>query len=172
MTRILAIDPGSSQSAWLVYEDGRPVQPSFGILANDELVRWLRRGAPVGRSLAELRCPAVVVIEWTAPRGMPASAELFETLWWAGRFGEAASQSGIQIERLRRLDIKRHLCGTTAAKDGNVRAALVDRFGGSGGKAAAVGLKASPGPLYGVANDVWQALAVAVTWADQAEDPR
>jgi hypothetical protein len=97
---------------------------------------------------------------------MPASAELFETLWWAGRFGEAASQAGIRIERLRRLDIKRHLCGTTAAKDGNVRAALVDRFGGSGGKAAAVGLKASPGPLYGVANDVWQALAVAVTWAD------
>ena len=39
---------------------------------------------------------------------------------------------------------------------------LLDRFGGS----SAIGLKRSPGPLYGVSKDVWSALAVAVTYAD------
>jgi len=44
---------------------------------------------------------------------------------------------------------------------------LIDRYGGVGGKRAAIGLKASPGPLHGVSKDVWAALAVAVTYADQ-----
>jgi len=153
-TTILAIDPGSSESAWLVYYAGSV--HSFAKEQNDELLRRLRAQTYSGVD--------AVVIEWTAPRGMPASAELFETLWWGGRFAEAASP--VRVERLKRLDIKRHLCGTTAAKDANVRAALIDRFGGVGGKAAAIGLKASPGPLYGVSKDVWSALAVAVTWTD------
>lgn len=166
LTRILAIDPGSSQSAWLVLDrEGAWITPGetgdvvagHGLHRNDAVLERLRSGWPQDAD--------VVVIEWTAPRGMPASAELFETMWWAGRFAEAARER--RVERLQRLEVKRHLCGTTAAKDGNVRQALIDRFGGAGGKAAAVGLKASPGPLYGIANDVWQALAVAVTYADR-----
>lgn len=35
-----------------------------------------------------------------------------------------------------------------------------------GGKERAIGKKATPGKLYGVSADVWQALAVALTWAD------
>jgi hypothetical protein len=42
------------------------------------------------------------------------------------------------------------------------------RFGDTGGRRAAVGLKASPGPLYGVSRDVWQALALGVAYADGA----
>ena len=154
---LLAIDPGSEESAWLVYN---PVTARVGIFAkhpNEELLEMLRAG--VGPSVG------AVVIEWTAPRGMPASAELFETLWWAGRFAEASRP--VLVERVKRGSVKRHLCGTTAATDANVRAALIDRFGGIGGKRIAIGLKASPGPLYGIAKDVWSALAVAVTYADQ-----
>lgn len=164
--RILAIDPGSSQSAWVTLElepltgEAESVD-EFGIEPNDQLLAELR----LARDNASSLTAHVTVIEWTAPRGMPASAELFETMWWAGRFAEALQPR--DVRRLNRLDVKRHLCGTTAARDSNVHAALVDRFGGAGGKAAAVGLKASPGPLYGVKRDVWAALAVAVTWADQ-----
>jgi hypothetical protein len=61
--------------------------------------------------------------------------------------------------------VKMHLCGNTRAKDGNIRQALLDRFGP--GKAIACGTKKQPGPLYGVSKDVWQALALAVTWSDQ-----
>ena len=38
---------------------------------------------------------------------------------------------------------------------------------GSGGKAAAIGTRANPGPLHGISKDVWAALAVAVVYADQ-----
>lgn len=156
MTVILAIDPGSEQSAWLVYNSATAGIRSFAKVPNDDLLGQLRSSIS-----PELD---VVVIEWTAPRGMPASAELFETMWWAGRFTEAARPH--RVERVLRSDVKRHLCGTTAANDTNVRAALIDRFGGVGGKEAAIGRKASPGPLHGIAADVWSALAVAVTWAD------
>ena len=99
---------------------------------------------------------------------MPASAQLFETMWWAGRFAEAThsiSRPDI-VERLERAKVKRHITGVNNAKDANVRAALIDRFGGVGGKEAAIGRKASPGPLYGVAADEWAALAVAIAWAE------
>lgn len=153
---IVGIDPGSARSAWIVLTAGAPRR--WGLDGNLTVLEALRAGEIVKEG-------DVVVIEWTAPRGMPASAELFETLWWAGQFAEAARFH--PVERLGRLQIKRHLTGMTAAKDSNVRAALIDRFGGVGGKEAAVGRKASPGPLYGITADVWAALAVACTYADQ-----
>lgn len=155
MTRILAIDPGSSESGWVIYDagEGRPVgagkdiNPTVhGMLSDPFAAGW-----------------DVVVIEWTSPRGMLGSLQLFEALWWAGRFAEAANRTVVRLER---GAVKAHLCGKTAAKDAMVTAALVDRFGGIGGRAAAVGVKAAPGPLYGVKADAWAALAVAVTYAD------
>ena len=153
---LLAIDPGSSESAWLVYDAEEEELRGFAKIPNEELLERLRSGTG---------SVPLVVIEWTAPRGMPASAELFETMYWAGRFAEAARPA--RVERLERMAVKMHLCHSRSAKDANIRAALIDRFGGPGGKAAAIGLKASPGPLYGVSHDVWAALAVAVTWADR-----
>lgn len=158
---LLAIDPGSTESGWLAYAADLQVVSRHGIALNETLLEDIRDEiwmAGIDR----------VVIEWTAPRGMPASAQLFETMWWAGRFTEAASP--VPVDRINRFDVKRHLCGTTAANDSNVRAALVDRFGGVGGKAVAIGVKANPGPLYGVKDDVWAALGVAVTYADNLKD--
>lgn len=158
MSVVLAIDPGSSESGWLVLADGLPA--SFGKDANEELVAVLHRGVAAD----------VVVIEWMAPRGEKLWSQTIETLWWAGRFTEAARPT--PVERLTREVVKRHLCPVNpdaprkgAAKDGDVWAALVERFGG--GPAVAVGRKAAPGPLYGIHSDVRAALAVAVTWADQ-----
>lgn len=159
MSAILAIDPGSTVSGWVAYVPETGDLTNMAIEPNDALLDRLRTDTfAVGLT---------VVIEWTAPRGMPASAELFETLFWAGRFAEAARGSGLPVDRLERAAVKRFLCGTTAAKDQNVRQALIDRFGGAGGKAAAIGTKRQPGPLYGVRDHCWAALAVAVTYADQ-----
>jgi len=58
------------------------------------------------------------------------------------------------------------LTDNTCANDASIRQALIDRFGG---KDAAIGRKASPGPLHGIAADVWSALALAVTHTDQLE---
>ena len=147
MTTILAIDPGSAQSAWLRFEADRP--QGFGITTNDVLVRALRTGG----------LPDVVVIEKVESYGMAVGAEVFDTVLWAGKFAEAAHR--VPVVMLPRRAVKLALCGDSRAKDANIRAALIDRFGGS----AAVGRKAAPGPLYGISRDVWSALAIAVTYS-------
>lgn len=149
MTSILAIDPGSAQSAWLRFDGERP--QGFGITVNDVLVRALRSGG----------LPDVVVIEKVESYGMAVGAEVFDTVLWAGRFAEAAHR--VPVVMLPRRAVKLALCGDSRARDANIRQALIDRFGGS----AAVGRKANPGPLYGVSRDVWSALAIAVTYTLQ-----
>lgn len=162
---ILAIDPGSEESAWVVYDNGRLV--NFAIDDNERLLGRIRlpRGTVEGDILS-LRHDAVV-IERIASYGMAVGESVFETVRWAGRFEEAAHP--LPVHRVTRREVKLHLCGQSRAKDANVRQALIDRYGGVGGKEAAVGRKAAPGPLYGVSKDVWAALAVAVTWADTQE---
>ncbi len=161
---VLSIDPGSERSGWVIQvrtSAGWEVR-SHGLDDNARVLAGLR-----SHRFDPYYTPDLVVIEWTAPRGMLASAQLFETLWWAGRFAEAWHPG--RVERLARLEVKKHLCGAANAKDSNVHQALIDRFGGIGGKAAAVGTKASPGPLHGIVRDIWAALAVGVTWIDQQE---
>lgn len=157
-TRILAIDPGSAQSAWLLLTGGRPT--AFGIEPNGEVVDRLRAA---GSRMGYGETPDVLVIEQIESYGMAVGREVFETVWWAGRFAEAARP--LPACRLPRRAVKLHLCGSARAKDANIRQALLDRFGGS----AAVGRKSDPGPLYGVSKDVWAALAVAVTHHDSID---
>ena len=149
--RILAIDPGYERSAYVELVNGRP--EAFGTSANEDVLTMLRLG---------LTEADIVVIEQIESFGMAVGREVFETVFWSGRFAEAAYP--IRAVQLPRRAVKLHLCGSTRAKDPNIRAALIDRFGGS----AAIGRKANPGPLYGISQDVWSALAVAVTFADQA----
>lgn len=179
--RILAIDPGSEQSAWLVLKAGRPaligVTPTdapmyaHGIAANDDLLASLRVG---GLPNGMLGLGDVVVIETIEPRyGIQMGWSTLDTARWIGRFEEAARP--VPVVLLKRSDILRHLGVVTSPRkgearvsaDSGVRQALIDRFGGQD---AAVGLKASPGPLYGISKDVWAALAVGVTYADQEAD--
>jgi hypothetical protein len=148
VSTILAIDPGPVRSAWLVLHKGLIVD--FRIDENEH-VRQLCKGWD---GITDL------VIEQVASYGMPVGAEVFETVFWSGRFAEAAVPR--HVHRITRKAIVTHLCGSARAKDSNVRQALIDRFGGS----EAIGRKARPGPLYGVTKDVWAALAVAVTFDD------
>lgn len=156
MTRILAIDPGYVQSAWLVLEaDGS--LGTFGILGNDDMITAL-----VNSSLAY----GVVVIEKIESYGMAVGREVFDTVWWAGRFAQACQPT--PVVQMPRRDVKLAICGDSRAKDANIRTALIDRYGGH----AAIGRKASPGPLYGISKDVWSALAIAVTYRLSGDVPK
>lgn len=156
---ILAIDPGYTQSAWVLYNGDRPV--GFGIEANADLLEIV----------ADIHADTFA-IESIASYGMPVGAEVFETCIWSGRFIQCWVSFGAlgggeeTVRRVYRRDVKLHLCGSARAKDANVRQALIDRYGP--GKEKAIGRKASPGPLYGLSSHVWAALAVAVTAADRA----
>lgn len=145
---IIAIDPGSDESAFVIWDGVRII--SRGKWANADLVRWLHEQR-------DNHC----VIEQIASYGMAVGAEVFETVFWSGRFFEAFGAH--RCERIKRLPVKLHLCHDSKAKDANIRQAIIDRFGG---KDKAIGKKASQGPLYGVSGDEWAALAVAITWYD------
>lgn len=171
MTAILAIDPGSTESAWVLFDDGQP--HPFGTYPNDQLLDCLRKPASAFGSFLE--GVDVVAIETIEPRyGLQMGWETLDTARWIGRFQEAVHPTPVVL--LRRSVILRQLGVVTSPRkgetrvsaDAGTRAALIDRFGGAGGKAAAIGLKASPGPLYGVTGDVWSALAVAVAYAEGA----
>jgi len=156
--RILAIDPGNEQSAYVVLDNGTPI--AFGKEPNARMhhivsnpTSWLGAKGAMLNHLA---------IEMIASYGMPVGREVFDTCVWIGRFVERWMGNYTLVYR---KDVKLHLCGQARAKDANIRQALIDRYGG---KDKAIGKKSAPGPLYGISADVWSALAVAVTFADGA----
>lgn len=161
MNETLAIDPGCTESAWVhLNAGGMPLR--FGKEPNRIVLERIGYMAAKAASLE-------LVIESVACYGMKVGFEVFETCVWTGRFVERWEETARNVanrlrvaNRLYRQDVKLHLCGQTRAKDGNVRQALIDRFGGS----AAKGTKARPGPCYGMSGDVWAALAVACAWRD------
>lgn len=154
MTRILAIDPGTHRSAWLVLAGDRPT--AFGIEPNDELVAILRGERGIRPD------PDVLVIEEITSYGTrPVGRETFQTMRQAGRFEEALH--GVPTVYVPRGSVARHF---NARGDAGVRAAVIDRFGG---KDHAIGRKAAPGPLYGIHADVWSALALAIAYQEGAK---
>lgn len=152
VTRVVAIDPGYERSALVVFDGAKVLEQLLA--PNAEVLERLQWDiGPIGEQ--------VLVVEQVEGFGMPVGKEVLETCWWSGKFDEAWMGPS---DRVTRKAVKLHLCGNTRAKDANVRMALLDRFGP--GKEKAIGTKASNGPLYGIASDLWSALAVGVTWWD------
>lgn len=143
MSRVFAIDPGTTQSGWVLLE-GRSVVQS-GVDDNHELLTWVKHGQRAD----------MLAIEMIASMGMSVGQETFDTVRWIGRFQQAWREPDA-VRLVLRRDVKSFLCGTQKANDGNVRQALIDLMG-------APGIKANPGPTYGVKSHAWQALGVAVT---------
>lgn len=151
---ILAVDPGNEQSAYALFDTANPSKPLLGFGKHDnDVVREVVQNAASYDVLA---------VEMIASYGMPVGKEVFETCVFIGRLVEIADTC-VEYALVYRREVKLHLCASARAKDGNVRQALIDKYGG---KERAVGKKATPGPLYGVSKDVWSALAIAVTFAE------
>jgi hypothetical protein len=159
---VLAIDPGPKVSAAVLFDSAEPRVIECKHDENPAVREWVRRSGPA-RGYAK----CTLAIEMVASYGMPVGAEVFETCVEIGRFVEHWAQLADKpAVRVYRREVKLHLCGSVRATDGAVRHALLDRFGP--GRSKAVGTKASPGPLYGVSNDLWQALGVALVVCEGA----
>jgi len=143
---LLAIDPGTTQSGFVVWDNRGLRIVDSGVLSNDEM--RLRIHFDTRQQVTQ------VAIEMIASYGMAVGKEVFQTCLWIGRFMEC-SETGLP-QLIYRKDVKIHLCGTARATDSNIRQALIDKLG-------VVGTKRCPGPLYGVKSHAWPALAVAVT---------
>jgi hypothetical protein len=146
--RILAIDPGPIQSAFVEWDTEKEEIVKKGIMVNDNLGVYLQNPNP---SIRRVLC------EMVACYGMPVGKEIFETVLWIGRFIELAAYGGQGVTLVYRKDIKMHFCNSNRAKDSNVRQALIDRLGKPG-------TKKQPGKTYGVSKDMWAALAIALFW--------
>ena len=153
--RVLAIDPGPKMSAYVVYDETDGLLEHAKV-PNDEMRVRVRHSQ-------ESR----MVIEEVVSYGKPVGADVFTTVRWTGRFMEAWDSRNPLWEEsalMSRRPVKMFLCNAANAKDSYIRQRLIDLFGP--GKAAAIGLKKTPGPLYGVKADEWQALALAVTYME------
>jgi hypothetical protein len=119
---VLACDPGSAESAYVLLKGGVPVK--FGKLPNEALLRGLDGGwnEPLGETPQD-----VLAIEYVRLRGMPVMQQVLDTMFWTGRFVEAWDGPWSPVDR---LDVKMTLCGDSRAKDGNIRVAVIDHYGG------------------------------------------
>lgn len=159
--RILAIDPGNTESGYVVIDgDMRPLW--FGKIPNQDLIASIEgyRGAWKIDHTA---------IEMIASYGMSVGAEVFDTCVWIGRFYAHIQRWLVcDPELVKRQPVKLHHCHSAKAKDSNITQALVDRFA-PGEPNHGKGIKAAPGWFYGFKADIWQSYALAVYVADTWE---
>lgn len=154
LSNLLAIDPGTTLSAYVLMDsDYKPIE--FAKIPNEDLLLRIK-------ALDASVVPQAAV-EMVASYGMAVGQEVFETCVWVGRYMETLTSKGIKTDRVYRKEVKMCLCGQTRAKDANIRAALLDRFGD-------VGTKARQGWFYGFKADVWAAYAVGVAWMDKQKE--
>ena len=161
---VIAIDPGTTQSAVVTYDSS-----TKRIMGHYKADNHKIESAMSNHEVTKYQ----VVIEQIEGYGMAVGKEVFETCYWSGRFAAVYDRvcgPGKLAQRLPRRDVKLHLCGQSRAKDKNIIIALVDRFDpdrkfGAYGK----GTKKNLGPLFGFAADEWSALAIACTFSDLQE---
>ncbi|MDD5533676.1 MAG: hypothetical protein PHC52_12855 [Syntrophales bacterium] len=165
---ILAIDPGPTQSALLVYQSETKLIVWADILENADALKVC-----LGRTE---KCPYLahhLVVEMVESFGMAVGKEVFETVFWVGRFFQAWREGDGARHLVYRKQEKMHLCQSMRAKDTNIRQALIDMFPKTGkdgkGRPSAIGTKKAKGPLFRLHDDLWSALAVAVTWTAQQQ---
>lgn len=152
--KVFAIDPGTTKSGWVLFEDGAVLDA--GVFDNADLREVIGSGCYGADTLA---------IEMIASYGMAVGASVFRTCWWIGRFADRwLERTGNLPMEVFRQDVKLHVCKSTKARDTNVRVALVDLIGPKG-------TKANPGPTYRVSSHAWQALGVAVTAIHKLQNP-
>jgi len=148
---LLAIDPGTSKSGWVVLVDGQIADA--GVMDNTELL-----------NLITTLAPPCISIEWIQSMGMAVGQEVFETCLWVGRFIQIAPKS-TRIIRVPRTQVKLHHCGSARAKDPNVSAAVREKYGEKG-------TKKEPGYFYLVSSHAWQAFAVGAYVMEGADGDR
>jgi len=151
---MIAIDPGTYESAYLMMVAGQ-IQ-CFDIIENDDLL-----------CILDQLEKSAVVVESIESYGMPVGKDVFLTAEFIGEVKQVCKTIGHSFEKMPRRKVKMELCNSAAAKDGNVRQAIIDLYEPTGGgKMPQIGVKKDPGPLYGVTKHVWSALAIAIVWGE------
>jgi hypothetical protein len=137
---ILGIDPGNTQSAWVVYDTENKGIIVKGIEDNERLLGNLRYMSTLN---------VKPFIEMVASYGMTVGKEVFDTVFWIGQFYREMVLAEMNPSLIYRKEVKLILCNDLRAKDKNIRQACLDRLGKDRCK--------------GIAKDIWSALAICLT---------
>ena len=157
---IFAVDPGNTESGFAIIRMPDFYLCEFGKLQNEELLEMLER-------YSRTKACDVFAIEMVASYGLAVGKHVFETCVWIGRFIQAIHPK--EHTFVYRKDEKICLCGSLKAKDGNIRQALIDRYAKFDFKTGK-GIKKNPDTFHGVSKDVWQAIAVGVTYYETQKE--
>jgi hypothetical protein len=149
--RILAIDAGNKESGYAIIEMPEFKIIDFGKVDNEKLLSMFDTMPKID----------AVAMEMVACYGMPVGKDVFDTCVWIGQFVHALR--GQNINYIYRKDEKITLCGSMKAKDSNIRQALINRYAKHDFKNGK-GVKKNQDVFYGVSRDIWQAIAVGVTY--------
>ncbi len=173
MKKIFAIDPGNTESAYVLMREDyslmlTPGGNSSGKLDNDFMLNMLKSTCTLYSS-GLVDSSLTVVIEMVASYGMAVGKEVFDTCVWIGRFAQAAADRGCRVDFIYRMEEKMALCHNSRAKDANIRQALIDRFAVFD-KKNGKGTKTKPDVFYGFSKDIWSAYAVGTTWLDMHQE--
>lgn len=147
---VLGVDPGSKLTAYVLIA-GQQILAKGKVKNETLMAEW--------RKLPKM--PEITMIEKIGMGGKNITIDraVFETAWWTGRLYEQALRISGRVEMVHRKAVVAHHTHSAKGGDKEVRHALLRRYGG---EAYAIGKKANPGPLYGVAGDMWSALAIAL----------
>lgn len=142
---VIGIDPGAKQSGFVLWNPENETITYKDILDNEIIPSFIREAPP----------KSIVAIEQLRGYGLRVGNDIFDSIWWSGRFAQAAKSAGMPFYMLPRADICNHLTDNPKCGDKGIRDALIDRYGEQGNKK-------EPGRLYGIKSHMWAALAAAV----------
>ena len=155
---ILAIDPGPRECALVLYNE-RAKKPESAAMVPSLDVRPQRAH--------------LILLEQVESYGMRVGKSIFQTCEIIGRIRDRAERAGASVYLVPRREVKLALCGRASANDADIRRRLMDiyaeRFSLQEDRQLK-GTRAEPGPLYGIARDLWAALAIAEWWMLRKEE--
>ena len=163
--RVLGIDPSNKDhngAVLLEIEDGRLVISKRMLTGGEDVVQTIR-----GCASEESDTKLTIFCEDIACMGMLVGRDVFQTCFWIGEYRRVAKDLGIDFRLVSRSTIRLHHCHSSRAKDKNIRARMIERFGYYGSGTTGLGTKKDPGMLYGIKGDMWSALAISVYGAEQ-----
>jgi len=159
---VIGIDPGPERSAFALWDGEHFIDQGWP--DNETLLSHIKGS----------RNPGHMIVEKVVHYGKrPVGADVFETAYWTGRFIQAWLDRLTTQRTASRISFSEtaiHHCRTTRVDSAVIRQALIDRFGP--GDRKAIGLKAHPGPLYGMKGEgghKYDAAAIALVAWDRAE---
>lgn len=184
---ILAIDPGTTQSAYAMIREDYSII-SAAKVGNEELLT-LVKGGEYDALVVEfmeartLNADTKALKAGKRPRLQKIGKETYTTCRWIGRFEQVAVERGKPVSDVYRSEEKNRLIPTKKNRlqplpepvpksaDAQIRAALIRRFAKHDMKNGK-GRATCKDTFYGFRDDMWSAFAVGVVHLDKRQEER